>query len=384
MTSPERAAAAFTGAYGRRPDGVWFAPGRVNVIGEHTDYNDGFVLPAALQVGVATAAGRRGDRVLRVRSLQQADAVECDVTTCGPGDVSGWGGYVSGVLWALRESGHPVGGLDLLIDGDVPAGAGLSSSAAIECAVALACRDLFGVGLDRPALAAIARRGENDFVGAPTGVMDQLASLCARAGHLLFVDTRSLTYEHVPFDLAAYGLALLVVDSRAPHRLVEGEYAERRRSCEQGAKALGVPALRDVPLDGLDEALARLDDDVVRRRVRHVVTENARVLDVVRALRTAGDPRHIGPLLTASHQSMRVDFEITVPQVDLIVDTALATGAYGSRMTGDGFGGSVIALVQRDDVDPVVRAVEQALDARGFDAAEAFVARPANGARRVT
>ncbi len=383
MTPVERAADGFAEAFGAAPDGVWWAPGRVNLIGEHTDYNDGFVLPFGLEFGVAAAVARRLDTRLRVRSLQHDGILEHDVTALESRAVDNWSAYVAGVVWAMREAGHDVGGLDIVVDGEVPSGAGLSSSAALECSVAVACRDLAGLDLDPTAIAGLARRAENDFVGAPTGVMDQMASMHARRDNVIFLDTRSLEVEHLPFDLAAHGLALLVIDSKAPHALVDSEYAARRRSCEAGAKALGVPALRDVSADDLSGALERIDDEVVRRRVRHVVTEDERVLRVVETLRSGADPRQVGPLLTESHVSMRDDFEITVDQVDTAVDEALGAGAHGARMTGGGFGGCVVALVDADAVDRVSAAVERAYDAKGFRAPAAFVALPHDGARRV-
>ena len=381
MTAPaERVATEFAEAFGGKPEGRGWAPGRVNLIGEHTDYNDGFVLPLALEQGVAAAARRVDEPVLRVHSAQLGATVEVPLATIAPGVPAGWAGYVAGVAWALREAGSDVPGLDVVIDGDIPVGAGLSSSAALECAVAVAWNDLGGLGLSLDDLAAAARRAENDVVGAPTGVMDQMASLHGRAGHLVFLDTRSLSVEPVPFDPPSAGLALLVIDSKAPHALVDGEYAERRRSCEQAAEILGVPALRDVT--DLDAALDRLDD-LLRRRVRHVVTENARVLQVVAALRAGDDPRTIGPALTASHASMRDDFEITVPEIDTAVTAALDAGAHGARMTGGGFGGCVLALVEADAVEHVVRAVEAAYEAAGFRSPVAFVATAADGARRL-
>jgi len=259
MTSPaERVATEFAETFGGKPEGRWWAPGRVNLIGEHTDYNDGFVLPLALEQGVAAAARSTGDPVLRVRSVQQEGTVDVALSDIAPGAVSGWSAYVSGVAWALREAGHEVPGLDVVVDGDIPSGAGLSSSAALECAVAVAWNELAGLGLSRHDLAAVTQRAENDVVGAPTGGMDQMASLYGRAGHLVFLDMRTLEAEEVPFDLAAAGLALVVVDTRAPHAHVDGEYAERRRSCERAAEVLGVPALRDVTVDDLDAALGRL------------------------------------------------------------------------------------------------------------------------------
>jgi galactokinase len=387
MTPAERVVTEFAEEFGGKPDGSWWAPGRVNLIGEHTDYNDGFVLPLALEFGVAAAARVAERPVLRVRSAQKGETVELPFDAIAPGAVDGWSAYVGGVAWALREAGHDVPGLDVVVDGDIPVGAGLSSSAALECAVAVAWNDLAGLALDRDALAAAARRAENDVVGAPTGVMDQMASLYGQAGNLVFIDTRSLAVEPVPFDPPSAGLALLVIDSRAPHALVDGEYAERRRSCEQAVEILGVRALRDVAVDDLDDALARLGDgaegDLLRKRVRHIVTENARVLDVVAALRAGDDVRTIGPALTASHASMRDDFEITVPQIDVAVDAALEAGAYGARMTGGGFGGCVLALVEADRAEEVVRAVEAAYDAAGFRAPTAFVAAAADGARKL-
>jgi galactokinase len=384
MTTPaDRVGGAFTEAFGGEPDGRWWAPGRVNLIGEHTDYNDGFVLPLALQQGVAAAARVVDEPVLRVRSAQHEGTVELVLGDIAPGTVDGWSAYVAGVAWALREAGHDVPGLDVLVDGDVPAGAGLSSSAALECAVAVAWNDLAGLKLSRDELAGVTRSAENDVVGAPTGGMDQMASLHGRAGHLVFLDMRSLAAEQVPFDPPAAGLDLLVVDTHAPHAHVDGEYAERRRSCEEAARILGVRALRDVTLDDLDGALDRLGSDLLRRRVRHIVTEDARVLDVVDALRSGADPRGIGPALTASHTSMRDDFEITVPEVDTAVAAALDAGAHGARMTGGGFGGCVLALVEAGAVDETVRAVEAAYERAGFRAPSAFVAVASDGARRL-
>jgi galactokinase len=360
---------------------MWFAPGRVNLIGEHTDYNDGFVLPLALPQGTVVAARRRVDGVLRIRSLRRGSPTTVPLATLQPGSVRGWAAYPAGVAWALQQAGHEVTGADLLLEGDVPLGAGLSSSASLECASALALAELSGVAVDPTSLALLAQRAENDFVGMPCGAMDQLASMHGRAGHLVFVDTRSLSVEPVPFDLSRWGLALLVVDTRAPHRLVDSEYAQRRRACEQAADDLGVASLRDVT--DLEAALAQLRDPLLRRRVRHVVTENERVLRTVAALRDGADPRSIGALLTASHVSLRDDYEVTVPELDAAVDAALASGAIGARMTGGGFGGCVIALVEAGHADAVAAAVARAFSDRGFRAPAAFVAVPSDGAHRV-
>jgi galactokinase len=374
-------AATFRDVYGTDPEGVWAAPGRVNLIGEHTDYNDGFVLPFALPQRVVAAAGRASDG-WTVTSDFAADPVRfTDISKQGA--VDGWAAYVAGVAWALREAGHEVPPANLALVSDVPVGAGVSSSAALESAVLTALVDLGGLDIPVPDRPAIAQRAENVYVGAPTGIMDQSASIRCEAGKALFLDCRSYRVEQIPFDVAAEGLAVLVIDSKAPHQHVDGEYGARRRSCEEAARILGVPALRDVSTDDLDDALDRLADEVMRRRVRHVVTENQRVLDTVALLRS-GRVREIGPLMTASHASMRDDFEITVEQIDVAVEAALVAGAYGARMTGGGFGGCILALIDADRADAVTAAVEAAFERRGFAAPTPFVAVPSKGATRLS
>lgn len=372
---------AFRRVYGAACDGVWSAPGRVNLIGEHTDYNDGFVLPFALPQRTHVAAALSPAPRWRVWSSRFTEPVEFGEAELVPGAVTGWAGYVAGVVWALRETGHQVPGATLAITSEVPAGAGLSSSAALECAVLAALADLGGLNLpeaDRPGLA---HRAEHDYVGVPCGIMDQTAAVRCQAGHALFLDCRGGEPAQIPFDPAAAGLRLLVIDTRAPHRLVSGEYAQRRATCERAAAALGLDALRDLPLDQLDAALSRLDP-VARRRVRHVVTENGRVLDTVARLR-AGQIDHIGPLLTASHASLRDDFQVTVPELDTAAAAAEAAGALGARMTGGGFGGCVIALVEAAAVDAVTTAVAEAFAARGFAPPSWFPAAAAAGAQRI-
>ncbi|MCO1595223.1 galactokinase [Micromonospora sp. RHAY321] len=379
----ERAAAGFTEQYGGHAAGRWAAPGRVNLIGEHTDYNDGFVLPFALPLRTVVAADQQDGERWTVWSELSGETITFGADDVAePGRVTGWGAYVAGVVWALRDAGHQVPGARLAIASDVPLGSGLSSSAALESAVLAALLDLGGLALPAERQPRLAQRAENVYVGAPTGIMDQSAVIRCRAGHALFLDCRDESVEHIPFDLDAAGLAVLVIDSRAPHRHADGEYAARRRSCEAAAQALGVPALRDVAIDELDTALARLDDEETRRRVRHVVTEDQRVLDTVALLR-AGRVRDIGPLLTASHVSMRDDFEITVPEIDTAVEAALAAGALGARMTGGGFGGCVLALVQADRADEVAAAVTSAYAAEGFTAPGTTPVLPAPGATRL-
>ncbi len=363
------------------PKMSWAAPGRLNLIGEHTDYNDGFVLPFALaQRTTATVTRRPGPMGWSVTSSQSADTVEITTDDLVPGRIGGWAAYVAGVIWALRDAGFDVPPADITLASDVPAGAGLSSSAALECAILSALCDLGGLALpveDRP---RIAQRAENGYVGMPCGIMDQAASILCRDGAALFLDCRSLATEHIPCDLRSAGLALLVIDSNAKHQHVDNAYADLRRTCEVAARLLGIPALRDVP--DLDAALAALTDPVMRRRVRHVVTENARVLDAVELLR-AHRIREIGPLLTASHASMRDDYDITIPEIDLAVQVALDEGAHGARMTGGGFGGSIIALVEESAAAAIATRIAAAFRRYGYVAPSAFTATPSAGAHRV-
>ncbi|WP_448005665.1 galactokinase [Agromyces bauzanensis] len=373
----------FAEQYGRRPAGVWSAPGRVNLIGEHTDYNDGFVFPFAIDRRATVALGDRDDRLIRVSSTFSPDTVQLHLDELSPDAVEGWAAYPLGVAWALGEFGadlEHVRGVDLHIDSDVPVGAGLSSSAALECAVALALDEHWGLGFDRPTLAKVGRLAENRVVGAPTGIMDQSASLLGEADSGVFLDCRSLDADVIPLRFTAEGLSLLVIDTHVEHAHADGGYAARRASCEAGARGLGVDSLRDLRIDDLDRAAEVLDDETFRR-VRHVVTENQRVLDTVRTLREHG-PGAIGPYLDASHVSMRDDFEISVPELDLAVETAQANGAIGARMTGGGFGGSAIALVIDPLVPVITREVEAAFAERGYRAPTVFTVHAEQGARR--
>jgi galactokinase len=360
---------------------IWAAPGRVNLIGEHTDYNDGFVLPIALgQRTVVAAQPLAGAPRWEVTSADRPDGPTITIDDLRPGVVTGWAGYVAGVIWALCEEGVEVPAARLSVESDVPVGAGLSSSAALECAVLSALVDMAGADLPAPLRPGIAQRAENVYVGVPCGIMDQTAAIQCRAGHALFLDCRSLEAEQVPFDPAAAGLALLVINTNTPHQHSENEYAARRRCCEEAAVLLGVPALRDVV--DLAETLPHLADPVMRRRVRHVVTENERVLSTVEAL-LAGAWDEVGRLFTASHTSMRDDYEITVPTVDLAVSVSLSQGALGARMTGGGFGGCVLALIPESRTGTVRTAVAEAFDAAGFAAPTAFLAQASDGALRL-
>jgi galactokinase len=367
----------FTSSFDGSPEGVWSAPGRVNLIGEHTDYNAGLCLPTALPHRTYIALRPREDDQVRLVSAQAEGVWEARLSDIAPGAASGWGAYVAGVAWALAESDHKIGGFDAAVDSCVPFGAGLSSSAALEAAVAVALDAVAGLGLaesdaGRAELVAATRRAENEIAGAPTGGLDQSASLRCREGHALLLDFRPglsalESGVPVPFDLATAGLTLLVVDTKAEHSHVNGEYGARRAACEQAAKLLGLESLRDIAPTlggmGIDRALTELEphdpDGVLRRRVRHVVSEidrTARFADLVREGRAAD----VGPFMLASHASLRDDYEVSCRELDLVVDTAMGAGALGARMTGGGFGGSAIALVRLSDVDTVAQAVADA------------------------
>jgi galactokinase len=376
------AVSSFRDAFGRAPTGVWSAPGRVNLMGEHTDYNGGYVLPFAINLRTYAAVSRRDDGRVSVQSLQKpGEVVESAVADLAPDAGTGWARYALGVVWALTGAGHDVGGLDIVVDGQVPSGSGLSSSAALECAVGLAAVELYDIGITLDELARIAQYAENNFVGVPCGLMDQMAACVCRADHALFFDVRDDVREHEPFAPQEEGLTVLIVDTRAVHAHAGGGYADRRRSCEEAARQLGVAYLRDIPRSGLEGALARLDDDLLRRRARHIITENDRVLRTVDLL-SSGRLREIGPILTESHESMRDDFEISVPELDTAVATALAAGALGARMTGGGFGGSAIALIRTADLDDVTHTVEHAFAEKEFRAPQIWAPRASSGAIR--
>jgi galactokinase len=365
--------AAFAALAGRQPDGVWQAPGRVNLVGEHLDYNGGPVLPLALGHRGLVAAAVRDDGRYRLASRQDDLEWTGGRDDLVPGTVPGWAGYAAGVLWALGEAGHDLPGLDVVVDGRVPLGAGLSSSASLTCGVAVAVAGLTGLpGAEasdetgRRGLAAACVRAENEFAGAPTGGMDQAVVLRARAGHALLLDCTTFDAEHLPLPVGAAGdPELLVVDTRAHHALVDGRYGGRRAACEEAARELGLARLADLVEADLPAALDRLADDELRRVVRHVVTETARVGEVADLLRS-GRLAETGPALLASHVSMRDDFRISVPELDLVVSAAVDAGALGARMTGGGFGGSAVVLCPAGTSTDVGEAVHRAFLAAGF------------------
>jgi galactokinase len=356
----------FTSSFDGSPEGVWSAPGRVNLIGEHTDYNAGLCLPTALPHRTYIALRPRADDQVRLVSAQAEGMWEANLSDVAPGTVRGWGAYVAGVAWALTEAGHKMGGFDAAVDSCVPFGAGLSSSAALEAAVAVALDAVAGLGLaasdtGRAELVDATRRAENEIAGAPTGGLDQSASLRCREGHALLLDFRPglkplESAVPVPFDLTTAGLTLLVVDTRAEHSHVDGEYGARRASCEHAAKLLGLDSLRVIAptLGGMG------------------IDRTARFADLVREGRAAD----VGPFMLASHASLRDDYEVSCRELDLVVDTAMAAGALGARMTGGGFGGSAIALVPRSDVDTVAQAVADAFADAGLTAPAFLLAPP--------
>jgi len=378
------ARAKFAAVSGRQAECVFAAPGRVNLMGEFTDVSEGWVLPFALSMTVQAAAARRDDSTV-VASTGLAGVgtdplVTTELTDLNPAAAAGWSRYVLGVIWAFRSAGYAVDrGLEIHVESDVPTGAGLSSSAALECSVALAIDELFGLGCSREDLAALARRAENDFAGVPCGIMDQTASLFGIEGHALLIDTRSLQVCPVRCDLPSAGLDLLVIDTGVHHELGSSGYADRRAACERAAAQLRVRSLRDVVNPACVERIA---DVVIRRRARHIVTDNERVHAAARHLE-AGDMRGMGPLLTEAHRSLRDDFEVSCAELDTAVDAAIGAGALGARMVGGGFGGSAIALVDADHAAVVAEAVAGAFTASGFGAPRIFPAAPSAGAHRL-
>jgi len=342
MKAPKDETPGFQTLYGQPPKVRVRAPGRVNLIGEHTDYNGGFVLPMAIPQQTEVELSPREDRTVRAFSANLSPDKRQGQYTLGEEKVGlGWIDYIQGVTWVLRREGFDVGGFDLWVRSDVPPGSGLSSSAALEVALLRGLREAFRLKIDDVLIALLGQKVENDFVGAPVGVMDQMASSLAQGGAALFLDTRTLQYERVAFPP---GVDLIIINSGVTHALVGGDYRTRRAECERAAEQLGVPQLRDLPEDQLPRAMQLADP--LGRRVRHVVTENARVLATVKALRS-GDLTALGPLMYASHVSQRDDYEVSVPEIDLLVELARGEpDVLGARLTGGGFGGSVVMLAR--------------------------------------
>lgn len=369
----------FDDLFDRAPELVAQAPGRVNLIGEHIDYSDGFVLPFAISDTTTVAIARRGDERIRIASMQKnSEIVEINLAQLAPHVGESWARYALGVLWILELNT----GLDLLIDGQVPLGAGLSSSAALECAVATAVNELFNLELSLPELARAAQKAENDYVGVPCGIMDQSVSLMAKAGSALLLDCRDLTSENIPFLIAPQGLELLIIDTQAHHKLVDGGYAERRASCERAVEELGISSLRDISVAGYAARQSELDP-ITYIRGFHAVTEMKRVIDAVDALKQNNFSR-LGDLLNQSHRSLRDDYTVSCPELNLAVETALSQGALGARMVGGGFGGSAIALIKADQVRKCESAISRAFSNANFKNPRFFTSLPSEGAHVIS
>jgi galactokinase len=365
----------FLETFGVEPDLVAAAPGRVNLIGEHIDYSDGFVLPFAIKDRTLVAARKRNDSTVRIASAQRRNKiVTVDISKVKPGLRGEWERYALGVLWALGVKE----GVDLLIDGHVPLGAGLSSSAALECSVATAMNHLFDLGFNLEELARLTQKAENQYVGVPCGIMDQSVSLMATQGSALLLDCRDLSTKNIPFDVASSGLELLIIDTQAHHALTDGGYAERRASCESAVAKLGITSLRELTMDQLEKSRGLLTE-IEFVRARHAVTEMKRVLDCVQALSDSNFAL-VGELINQSHASLRDDYTVSCPELDTAVDAALAAGALGSRMVGGGFGGSAIALIQASKTTETIKAIEKAFSSKGFKAPRFFTSLPSQGA----
>jgi len=369
----------FLQIFGHEPDVVAAAPGRVNLIGEHIDYSEGFVLPFAIKDRTFAAVRKRDDYVVRIASAQRRNKiVSVDINNVKPGLKGEWERYALGVLWSMGVTT----GVDVLLDGHVPLGAGLSSSAALECSVATAINHLFDMGFNLEELARLTQKAENQYVGVPCGIMDQSISLMAQRGSALLLDCRDLSSRNIAFDIASRGLELLIIDTQAHHSLTDGGYAERRASCESVAAKLRVNSMRELTIERLDAARNQISE-VEYMRARHAVTEMKRVLDCVEALNEA-DFAEVGRLLNESHISLRDDYHVSCPELDAAVNASLAAGAFGSRMVGGGFGGSAIALVEAAKTEATIRAIESAFATRKFKVPRFFTSLPSQGAEVVT
>jgi galactokinase len=365
----------FLETFGEEPDLVAAAPGRVNLIGEHIDYSEGFVLPFAIKDRTLVAARKRDDSTVRIASAQRrSKIVTVDISEVRPGLKGEWERYALGVLWSMGVKS----GVDLLIDGHVPLGAGLSSSAALECSVATAMNHLFDMGFNLEELARLTQKAENQYVGVPCGIMDQSVSLMASRGFALLLDCRDLSTRNIPFDVASHGLELLIIDTQAHHALTDGGYAERRASCEAVAAKLSVKSMRELTMAQLDSARATLSETEYIR-ARHAITEMKRVLDCVDAL-GSGDFVKVGQLINQSHRSLRDDYTVSCPELDTAVEASLAAGALGSRMVGGGFGGSAIALIEAAKTSQTISAIEKAFADKKFKAPRFFTSLPSQGA----
>jgi len=369
----------FLEVFGEEPDLIAAAPGRVNLIGEHIDYSEGFVLPFAIKDRTTAAIRKRDDSTVRIASVQRRNKViTVDINDVQPGLKGDWDRYALGVLWSMGVKT----GVDLMIDGQVPLGAGLSSSAALECSVATAINHLFDMGFSLEELARLTQKAENQYVGVPCGIMDQSVSLMATVGSALLLDCRDLSTRNIPFDVAAHGLERLIIDTQAHHALADGGYAERRASCESVALKLGIHSMRELTIAQLEESRDSITS-VEYLRARHAVSEMQRVLDCVEAL-SISDFEKVGRLINQSHASLRDDYTVSCPELDTAVDASLAAGALGSRMVGGGFGGSAIALIQASKTSETITAIEKAFAEKKFKAPRFFTSLPSQGAEVIS
>jgi len=373
----EEAKRGFENTFGYKSTGVWSAPGRANLIGEHTDYNNGFVFPFGIDRRTYVALSSRDDNKCRVASGISDQVFEWELSENKPVGLD-WALYPLGVAWTMRENAK--GGFDAFFVSDVPVGAGLSSSAAIECSIGTALNEIWDACYSKQPIALLGQKAENEVVGAPTGIMDQTASMLAQTDAAVLIDCKTLDTELVPLGLSNKGLVVAVMDTRVSHRHSDGGYRSRREACEKGAATMGVESLRDVSTADLDRAKQMLDD-VTFRRCRHVITENERVLEAVKALKASDMPR-LGELLLESHASMRDDFEISIEELDTAVEVAMRVGAIGSRMTGGGFGGAAIALIESSKLAELSTQCKKTFAEKGFAEPNVFAVNPSQGARR--
>ncbi len=367
----------FEKAFGYQSAGVWSAPGRANLIGEHTDYNNGFVFPFGIDRRTFVALAPREDSKCRVASSISDEVFEWNLSEEKPTGMD-WALYPLGVAWTMRE--HAKSGFDAYFVSDVPVGAGLSSSAAIECSIGIALNEIWNAGLSKQEIALLGQKAENEVVGAPTGIMDQTASMLAQPDSAVLIDCKTLETELIPLGLSKKGLVVAVMDTKVSHRHSDGGYRSRREACEKGAATMKVASLRELSAADLPNAEQKLDD-VTFRRCRHVITENQRVLDAVNALKTS-DMAGLGKLLLESHASMRDDFEISIEELDTAVEVAMSVGAIGSRMTGGGFGGAAIAIIEESKLSELERQCKKVFADKGFAEPNIFAVNPSQGASR--
>jgi galactokinase len=374
----ERVNTAFQEHFNATPRYIVRAPGRVNLIGEHTDYNDGFVLPMAIDRATWIALSPRNDGHVEVYSLDFDASIEFSLADFKNED-AGWAEYVKGVAWVLQEAGHPINGWNGVIAGDVPIGAGLSSSASIELATARAFAAISGVEWEPANMARMSQKAENQWVGMNCGIMDQMISAAGVAGTALLIDCRSLATENVPLPA---GTVVVVLDTATRRGLVDSAYNERRSQCEAAAKTFGIQALRDISLADFERRAGELDE-VTRRRARHVISENERTLAAADAMK-AGEAAALGQLMNASHVSLRDDFEVSSEALDVMVEKAQAhKGCIGARMTGAGFGGCAVALVRADQAESFAKQVSEAYTKATDLEPSIYICTPAQGAEVV-